>query len=522
MKNKIIKVIEEAVNKIGGSEKVELTDSRGHGDFSTNIAMKLTKQFKESPITIANKIIENINEDFIENLEIAGPGFINIFLTETFFSQSINKILKEKNHFAKGNQNKYINIEYVSANPTGYLHIGHARSAVIGSSLKNILVHAGNKVDAEYYINDAGNQINVLGESVKVRYLQALGIEAELPEASYGGSDIISVANGFKKKYGNKWKDKSIKDFALESKDILLEIIKMHLKEYRVEFDIWSSEQSIYDKNLINPSIEKLKKYTYEKDGALWLKTTAGGDDKDRVLVKSDGKYTYFMPDISYHDVKLSRNYDELINIWGADHIGYIKRMSVALNYLGLPDDKLDIFTVQLVKLFKDGKELKMSKRMGTSFTIKELIEEVGVDAARWFMIDRSNSSEFIFNINLATEKSSNNPVFSVQYSHARANQLIEKSQIESKPGKYNKKEKEIINLLNSFPDLIEKIANSHKVHLLPQYLLELTNLFNSWYTNNKAIGSANEASSIALAKAFKIVASLGLSLLNISAPEKM
>lgn len=522
MKKQITNALEEAIKKIGIEADIELTPSKGHGDFSTNVAMKLAGKLKDSPQNIANKIIENINSDIIEKAEVAGPGFINIFMASNFLAKSVENILSQGKDFGRGKQDKFINVEYVSANPTGFLHIGHARGAVLGSVLVKVLEFAGNKVDSEYYINDAGNQINVLAESVRVRYLQELGIEAELPESSYGGADIVFVAKKFVDKYGDALKDETPERFKIEAKDQFLHILQQHLKNYRVEFKYFSSEQSLYDNDQIKPAIDKLKNFTYEKEGALWLKTTDNGDDKDRVLIKSDGAYTYFTPDIAYHDLKLSRGYNEMINIWGADHIGYVKRMSVALEYLGLPSDKLDILTVQLVKLFKDGQELKMSKRMGTSFTIVELLDEVGVDAARWFMIDRSNDSQFVFDINAATSKSNENPVFTVQYTHARANQLIEKSKVDSKPGKYSDKEREIINTLNKFPDLINRIASTHKVHLLPQFLLDLAGEFNSWYSTTKAIGNENEASLIALTKAVKQVLNIGLELLIIDAPNKM
>ena len=522
MKQKVIQVIESAVKTLGLNIEVELTPAKGHGDFSTNIAMKLAAHLKDSPLNIAKKLVEYIKADFIKETKIEGPGFINIFLNENTISESINSIIKMNEEFGKGNETKFINVEFVSANPTGYLHIGHARGAVLGSVLVNVLRFSGNKVEAEYYINDAGNQINVLAESVKVRYLQELGIEASLPESSYGGEDIKNVAKWFVKKYGDSLKNEKSEKFKNESKKLLLEELKNDLGQYNVKFDLWSSEQKLYDDNKITEAIDKLNPHIYEKDGATWLDTTSQSDDKDRVLIKSDGSYTYLTPDIAYHNIKLSRGYDELINIWGADHIGYIKRMEAALGYLGLPKKKLDILTVQLVKLYKDGKELKMSKRMGTSYTIKELIEEVGVDAARWFMVDRSNNSEFVFNINIATSKTFDNPVFSVQYAHARANQLIEKSDVDPDPITFNKKEKELINQLNRFPHIIELISNNHKVHLLPQYLLEVVGMFNSWYSSTKMIGHKNEASMKALVMATKIVISNGLKLMGIGAPKKM
>lgn len=524
MKNKIIELIEGSLKKLGVEQSVELTPAKGHGDFSSNIAMKCSSQLKTNPVEAAKKIIENIEENnFIEKIEVAGPGFINLFLNSDSLTSIVNKVIEDGANFGKGKQSRFINLEYVSANPTGYLHVGHARSAAIGSSLVNILRFSGNKVDAEYYINDAGNQIKVLGDSLKTRYLNLLGENIEMPEVGYKGADIIEAAQQLFDKHGDSLRDKDTKQFGDLGKVMMLDVIKEHLSRYKVEFDIFSSEQKTYDDNLILPALEKLKDFSYDLDGALWLKTTDKGDDKDRVLVKGDGTYTYFTPDIAYHNIKLSRGYDELINIFGADHIGYIKRMEVALEFLGLSSDKLDIFVVQLVKLMKDGKEVKMSKRMGTSYTLTELMDEVGVDAARWFMIDRTNNSSFIFDINESKKQSSDNPVFSVQYSHARANQLMLKSELDNPVAKeLGDKEKSIINHLGKFEELIELISNTHKVHLLPSYLLELSRLYNSWYTNNKAIGESNEESLIALSKAVKIVINNGLTLLGISAPDKM
>ncbi len=527
MKQQVIEAFEKALQKLGIAAQVELTPAKGHGDFATNVAMKIAKPLGVTPTQAAAKILANLEGKFIEKTEIAGPGFINIFLKGNILAQQVDNIIEQDKHFGKGKQGKFINVEYVSANPTGHLHLGHARGAAIGSSLVDILRFAGNRVDSEYYINDAGNQIDILGISVWTRYKNLFGFNIELPENSYRGVDIIECAQYLRDHiFDDKHKDSSFEDvkeeFKTQTKIYLLDIIKQHLKEYGTVIDIYSSEQAVYDEHKILPALEKLKDHSYVLDGATWLRTTDRGDDKDRVMIKSDGAFTYFTPDIAYHNIKLSRGYDELINIWGADHVGYIKRMAIALEFLGLPNDKLDILTVQLVKLMKNGEELKMSKRKGTSYTLQELVEEVGTDAGRWFMLDRSNNSEFVFNINLATSKTADNPVFTVQYTHARANQLINKSNKEAKAGVYEGKEIELINLLNKFPELVLAIANSHKVHLLPQYLLEVTRDFNSWYSNSKLIGDPREESLLALAKATKIVLANGLKLMGISAPDKM
>lgn len=527
MNAKVKKALEDAIKKLSVSASVELTPAKGHGDFSTNIAMKIARQLNDTPTNVAKNIVANINADFIAKSEVAGPGFINIFLKGDALASQVENIIKLGEKFGSGKQEKYINVEYVSANPTGHLHLGHARGAAIGSALVNILRFAGNKVDSEYYINDAGNQIDILGISAWTRYKNLFGYKLELPEDSYRGTDIAECAEYLKDNiFHDKHKDSEYEDvkeeFKLQARNYLLEVIKKHLREYGVVIDLYSSEKAIYDNDMIKPALKKLEKFSFNSEGATWLKTTIKGDDKDRVMVKSDGSLTYFTPDIAYHNIKLSRGYDELINIWGADHVGYIKRMAIALEFLGLPNDRLDILTVQLVKLMKDGKELKMSKRKGTSFTLQELVEEVGIDASRWFMLDRSTNSEFVFDINAAMAKTHDNHVFTVQYTHARANQLINRSNKKAKPGSYESNEIELINLLNTFPELIDLVAKNHKVHLLPQYLMEVARCFNSWYSNSKLIDSDREESLLALVTATKQVIANGLSLLGISAPEKM
>ena len=352
------------------------------------------------------------------------------------------------------------------------------------------------------------------------------GKELNLPEDSYRGMDIVSVAKFINEKYGDQFVEspyEEVKDtFKNEGKKFLLEVIKEHLALYNVHIDMYSSEYELIQSGAIEKAFEKLKEHTFTEDGAFWLATEKAGDDKDRVLVKANGFNTYFASDIAYHNVKIGRGYDKLVNIWGVDHIGYIKRMEVAIDYLGLPSENVETLKVNLVKLMKDGEELKMSKRKGTSYTVEELVEEVGVDAARWFMLDRSLNSEFIFDVNVATSKSNDNPVFTVQYTHARANQLIEKSTVEAKAEKFDEKEVALINTLSRFPEVIQQVASSYKVNLLTQYILDVSKEFNSWYSNKKAIGHEDEASMIALTKAVKQVISNGLTLLGISSPERM
>lgn len=527
METKLKKYLASKVKDAYGIDvEVELAPSRGKGDLATNLALTLSKELKDNPMNIAEKIIKGFKFEGIKKCEVAKPGFINLYYSDNFYRKIVEKIIKEGKDFGRGNSKRKVNVEFVSANPTGHLHIGHARGAALGSALVSILRFAGNTVDSEYYINDAGNQINTLGHSAYIRYQNLFGKTLSLPKESYRGKEIIDAAKHIKDNHGDEFVDKELPKvmdtFKLEAREYLLGIIKKHLSEFNVIMDIYSSELEMYLSGNIDKSLKKLSPHTYEKDGALWLRTKEFGDDVDRVLIKSDGSYTYILPDIAYHNEKLSRGYDELINIWGGDHIGYIKRMEIALQYLGLDPQDLDVIVVQMVRIFKDGQEFKMSKRKGTAYTLEDLVKEVGADASRWYLLDRSPNSQFIFDLNKASEKSSDNPVYTVQYTHARINQLIKKSNAKVQTDNYVEKETKIINILNDFPELITNISINHKVHTLTQYILELVREFNSWYSNSKIIGSEREASQITLAKAVMIVLKNALTLLGISAPEKM
>lgn len=525
MKEKVIKALSLALEKINLQGPITLTNPKGHADYATNIAMQYAKSLKINPLELAQKICDNVESDFIKKIEVVAPGFINIFLHENSYQEIVQNILNQKSNFGKANQGKFINVEYVSANPTGYLHIGHASNAALGASLSAILKFAGNRVDQEYYVNDGGNQISILGFSTFIRYQQLLGKKVGLPKSAYHGDEIINVAKLMVKNYQGQYLHKDyekVQDiFESEAKNYMLKKIVEHLHLFGVKMDIYFSEKSLYEHNKIMKSLQKIPSL-YKKDGATWIATTKYGDDKDRVLIKKDGQFTYFAPDIAYHDIKISRGYDELINIWGADHIGYITKMKIALQELGLPSEKLDILTIQMVKLVKNGEEFKMSKRSGTSFTLKELIDLVGKDAARFYLVNRSPGSKLDFDIELATKRNNDNPVFTLQYTHARAHQLLKKSTKIPLVGNYEDKEITIINLLKQFPDLITKIANNHRVYLLPKYLIELAQSFNSFYSNSKIINSAREQALIALTMATKQVLATGLDLLGVNAPEKM
>ncbi|BBU47542.1 arginine--tRNA ligase [Mycoplasmopsis felis] len=497
-------------------------------DYSTNIAFILKQYKKTSPMEIA-KVIQNelLKSKWISKIDIAQPGFLNIVLSDIAFIDIINNIVKERDNYGKNIiQKQKINVEYVSANPTGYLHVGHVRGAVYGSTLVNIYKHAGHNVESEYYVNDAGHQIEILVNSLLVRYKELFNIFQEMPTDCYKGNDIIYVAKIVKEKYGdyfleiNETKYNKLKKIAV---DILLDKIKYDLECINVKFDTFTSEKSILDNNLIKPVLDKLSDNLYKKDGALYLNTTQFGDDKDRVLIKSNGNNTYLLPDIAYHLTKLLKS-DKLINIWGADHSGYIARMKIALKCMGYEPDKLDILTIELVKLMKNGEEFKMSKRSGTSVTLSDLLEVSKPDAIRFMMLTREISNNFIFDIDYANSNDTNNPVYIVQYGYSRAVSLLNKLK---KPNInkgiiFSSKAKKVLLTLDQFPDLIKSIVNTSKVNLLTQYLVNLVKKFNSFYEETRLQNHEYETSYASLVLSYKLVMNLGLSLLGISAPKTM
>ncbi len=500
------------------------------GDFSTNIALIISKQLKQNPNDVAKSIVEKFNKKqaLVKKAEVVSPGFINFFLVDEYYSDIVKKIINEDANYGKLKSNLHYNLEFVSANPTGFLHVAHARGAALGDSLANILNHTGIKVTREYYINDAGSQINMLAFACFVRYQQSWGVNIELPEESYHGQDIIWCAEEIKDEINDAWVDKEYLEIEEEAKEIAVSIMLKRIKEdmesMNVQFEIYFSEKSLYEGTIIKDKLNEIEG-VIKQDGATWLDTTKYGDDKNRVLIKQDGSFTYFLPDIIYHNIKINRdkNISKLINIWGADHSGYIKRMEIAMKLMG-HENKLEIIVLQLVKLLKNGQELKMSKRKGTSLYLSELVNQVGVDTARFFLVNRSPNSQIDFDLDLASLKTADNPVFIVQYAYARIQQLLSKSEI-NQFNKFNyieKKEKELIGTLEQFPTILKQISENNKVHLLPKYLIALAKEFNSFYSNSKILGNIREIELITLAKACGIVIKLGLSLLGVSSPERM
>ena len=537
IKFKLTELIKNSLQKLNIETDniiIEKPSKKENGDYSSNIALTLTKKLHKSPLEIANMIKDNIEyENIISKIQIANPGFINFYLKKEFIQSYINKIITEKNNYGKNTigNNKKINIEFVSANPTGILHIGHGRGATYGDNLARIMNFSGYDVTKEYYVNDAGNQMNNLGISIKERYRELCGYGCNLPENGYHGKEIIDLAKDIYNKYGNTKLDSDIEFFRKEGLDKLLDQIKKDLDRYRVNFNIFTSEQSIYDRCLVEDTLNKLKQSgnCYIKDDALWLKTTDYGDEKDRVLIKSDGNYTYLTPDIAYHTDKISRGYDRLIDVLGSDHHGYIARLKAALSMLGKDSDILDIKILQMVRLIKDGEELKLSKRTGKTITLMELVDEIGVNATRYFFSSHSLDTSMDLNIDLALKQSNENPVYYIEYANARICSILKK---------YHKKANlhdnyltlqsedtySILNKLIEFEDVVISSAKKEAPHLIANYVYELATLFHSFYAKEQIItdNEKDTEEKINLLLAVQIVIQNALDLLGIIPREEM
>lgn len=488
---------------------VEQNNNIDFGDFSTKFVMSLDLS-KEKCFEYATDLATTFtNKKYFKEVTVTKPGFINFKLSDRLLHQVLFKIIKKSDKFgiAKKTKLKY-NIEFVSANPTGLLHIGHARNAAIGDTLARIWEANGIRVDREYYINNAGNQMELLAVSVLIRYKQLFGEKVELPEDSYHADEIIAVANKLKEEYGDQllhvtYDEKGISsEFAKErqaiklfSENFLLTIIKNTLEKFGVKFDIWFPETELYKNDIIKTVLELLRDNIYLKDEAAWLRTTKYGDDKDRVLVKSDGNNTYFMPDIAYHNIKLLRGYDKIFNIWGSDHKSYADRMSIAMQLLGYKKEQLTTLIMQMVRLTKDGKEFKMSKRTGNSLTLEDLINTIGKEPARWYLVSKPITSHLEIDITKATQTDKNNPLYYVQYAHARIQHILCRKAYKL-PKNFNlltsKVERQIMVALHSYVTTLKKIANSYEVNILTVYLYNLAKLFHSYYASNKIIDESN------------------------------
>lgn len=538
IKTKLSEILKKSLKKANINIDFEINIDKPskieNGDYSSNIALILSKTLHKNPIEIANIVQSNItDENLIEEIKIVAPGFINFYLKKEFLLSYVNKILTEKRNYGKNNigNNKKINIEFVSANPTGSLHIGHGRGATYGDNLARILKYSGFDITKEYYVNDAGNQMSNLGISIKERYKELCGQTCNLPENGYYGEEIIALAQNIYDEYNNSKLEEDIDFFKEKGLEKLLSQIKKDLDRYRVNFDTFTSEQSLYDKFLVDDILTKLRnnEKCYIKDGALWLKTTNYGDEKDRVLIKSDGNYTYLTPDIAYHIEKINRGYDKLIDVLGADHHGYIKRLKAALTILGNDSNLLDIKILQMVRLIKDGEEIKLSKRTGRTITLIDLIDEIGVNATRYFFSSHSLDTSMDFNIDLALKQSNENPIYYIEYANARICSILRKYHQRPKIKEYYLTLKSentyiILSKLMEFEDIVISAAKKEAPHIIANYVYELATLFHSYYTKEQIITSdtTETEEKINLILSIQIVIQNALDLLGIIPREEM
>lgn len=586
----------------------ERTRQKEHGDFATNVAMTLAKPARRNPRELASLLVDALPEDaLITNVDIAGPGFINVFLAQNARFEVLNTVFAEGDSYglAEPNSKQKIMVEFVSANPTGPLHVGHGRGAAYGDALARVLAAAGNTVEREYYVNDAGRQMDILVVSVWVRYLQAAGIEFSLPDNCYKGDYIISYAKTVFEQHAERYvvpletlqqnahqrsdsnalaelnslsseefdsqrnelnlspeafTQKFEKRFLEESLDALIEFakttlekdgfavffdialnsivadIREDLSEFGVDYDTWFSERSLFDSHKINDTIDKLKASgdVYKKGGAWWFKTTHYGDEKDRVVIRDNGQPTYFASDIAYHVDKLERGFDLAINVWGSDHHGYIPRVKASLQALGLPPEKLKVLLVQFAVLYRNGEKVGMSTRSGEFVTLRDLRDEIGSDAARFFYAQRKSEQHMDFDLDLAKSQSNENPMYYVQYAHARICRIFKTAterninidDIQSADFSilHNDHENSLLSLLQRFPELVVAAASNYEPHQITYYLRDLATAFHSYYNTSKFLEAEKPQrdAMLALCAATRQTLKNGLSIIGVGAPETM
>lgn len=531
-------VLEEHYSLKLDSIPIEVPRNTDFGDYATTVCMQLAKQLRRAPRQIAEELAKLLMEksDLLETAEVAGPGYLNFRLKKDSLAQVVNKVLEQGNKYGQNYSGKRLPIlvEYVSANPTGDLHLGHARGAVWGDVICRLLKASGYDVLREYYINDAGAQMTNLGLSVYARYAQYFGRDVEVPEDGYNAEDVKQIGERLAKELGDVWLDKEegrTEFFKQKGYKEELQKIEEVLRDFRCEFDSWVSEQWLYDSGQVDEAIEKMNALgiVYEEDGALWLKTTRWGDDKDRVLRKANGLLTYMTPDIANHLYKFDRGYTKLVNLWGADHHGYINRMKAALMAFGYKRDDLEVDIIQMVHLVENGEEVKMSKRSGNAVTIRELIDDVGVDAARYFFISRAVEAQMDFDIGLAKKASNENPVYYIQYAHARAAGLLDRAPQFHAQKTYthltSEKEVVLLKLLDSFPDVVAEAAKLRQPNKITNFLMQLASAFHSFYGETKVVDENDpEATNerVGLVLAVKNVLHNALDLIGVSSPDKM
>ena len=525
--------------------RLERPRQEGHGDWATNIAMQLSKPFGVKPRDLAEDIIAKLPKDsVIDRAEVAGPGFMNFTLSASWVTETVKNAIEKGDDYGRSNAGggRRVQVEFVSANPTGPLHMGHGRGAAVGDITASLLDFAGYNVEREYYINDAGLQMELLGKSAQARYFEALGRaeEAPMPEDGYHGDYMSDIAKSYVEKYGDSLAQKPLEEtlpfFSEETGRLVLELIKKDLEDFGVKFDVWFSEKSLYDDNLVEPAMQALKErdYAYEDEGALWFRSTMFGDDKDRVLIRSNGMPTYFTSDVAYLKNKYDRGFEKNIYVWGADHHGYVPRLKSVNKAFGFPDDGIDVLLIQMVNLLRDGKPVQMSKRAGTIVTLREIMDEVGRDAARFFFVIRRCDSTVDFDLELAKKASSENPVFYIQYAHARIcsirRELAERGipmptmedfdvSLLTDPTEIN-----LAKAVSRFPEEIMKAAEETAPHRLVYYATELAEAFHAFYNAQRVLGVEENVmkSRILLMEAARVTLKNVLGILGVSAPEKM
>lgn len=522
--------------------EIEVPRVKEHGDLSTPVAMTLARTLKRPPREIAESIVKEIgNEHIFSEIDIKGPGFINFRFKREYLVEQLKELISNPTSILRQDigKGKKIQIEFVSANPTGPLHLGHGRGAAFGAALSNLLIRAGYEVEREYYINDAGRQVLLLGESIFARYMELLNAEYPFPEEGYQGQYIYDMAEKIINDKGALYLNSEFgevkEEFINYGVHCMLEEIEKDLQTFGVTFDRWQSERALYEEGVVHNCLDDLKQkgLLYEKDGALWFKASLFGDEKDRVVIKQDGSYTYFASDIGYHWFKLKRGFDELINIWGADHHGYIPRVKAVIKALGEPEEKLNILLVQMVNLLRGGRPVQMSKRKGEFVTLREVIEEVGSDITKFIFLTRKADSHLDFDIEIAKKESAENPVFYVQYAYARISSIFRKAMqkgidktVFPESVVYLEEDEEIniMKKLSFYPLMFEGAVRAREPHRITFYLQELASLFHSYYNQHRVLSDErNQAMArLTLCSAVKTVLDEGLSILGVSAPERM
>jgi arginyl-tRNA synthetase len=527
---------------------IEVPGNTHHGHYATNVALLLASSQKRRPTDLASTLIDNLREreEIFDRVEVAGPGFINFTIRSKEWRKLLARIISEGGNYGKSRmgEGRRVLLEFVSANPTGPLHLGHGRGAALGDTLCRILSFTGHEVVREFYINDAGVQVRLLGESIYSRWRQMSDPNYSFPENGYHGDYVADLARQIAGQIplGNMDPDEAVQRCAMLGKEKMLDEIKLDMEGFRVNFDVWSSESDLHASGLIEKTLDSLRAegQIYEKDGATWIRTSHYGDDKDRVIRKSDGQYTYFASDIAYHLEKWKRGFSKAVNIWGADHHGYIERMKAALKSNGIDEHWLGVLLVQLVRLFQGGEEIKMSKRAGLYVTLKELVQEVGVDAVRFVFLTKNHDSPLDFDVDLVKRQDSDNPVYYVQYAHARICSVFRKAESEGlrlpqDPDEVLKalvleEELALIRFMSEFPSLLEDISKAMEPHRLTYYLTELAGLFHRYFNlgtkdpEKRIVGLEKRVAQarLCLAQGVKQLLANGLDLLGIHAPERM